>query len=106
MALRFAAVSFDVTDPTAVGAFWAGLLGRDEVAEVDGVLVPGDDTQVGLRFVAAAAPESSPSRLHLHLTSSTLDDQQRTVDEALRLGGRHIDVGQQPDEDYVVLADP
>jgi hypothetical protein len=106
MAVRLVAVSFDVSDPTAVGAFWAGLLARDQVTEAAGVLLPGDDTQVGLRFVAAAAPESAPSRLHLHLTSSTLEDQQATVDATLRLGGRHIDVGQQPDEGHIVLADP
>jgi glyoxalase superfamily protein len=44
--------------------------------------------------------------MHLHLTSSSIDDQQRTVEAVLRLGGRHIDVGQQPDEGFVVLADP
>src|SRR6185437_12643617 len=45
-------------------------------------------------------------RLHVHLTSSSREDQQRTVETALRLGGRHIDVGQEPDATFVVLADP
>src|SRR5690349_14671094 len=106
MALRFVAVTFDVRDPTTLGAFWAELLGRQQVAEVAGVLLPGDDTQVGLRFVAADVPESATYRLHLHLTSSSLDDRRRTLDEIVRLGGRHIDVGQQPDDDHVVMADP
>jgi hypothetical protein len=103
--VRLVAVSFDVADPTTMAAFWAGVLGRDSVAEVSGVLLPGDDTQVGLRFVAAA-PVGSPRRLHLHLTSATLGDQRQKVDAALRLGARHIDVGQLPDEGHVVLADP
>ena len=67
--------------------------------------MPGDDTQVGLRFVASTdAPGADP--LHLHLTSTSLDDQQRSVDVALGLGGRHLDVGQLPEEGHIVLADP
>ena len=38
--------------------------------------------------------------------SSSLEDQRRTVETALRLGGRHLDVGQAPDDTHVVLADP
>jgi hypothetical protein len=99
-------VSFDVQDPASVAAFWATLLTRAIVDEVGGALVPGDDTQVGLRFIAATTKRSGESHLHLHLTSSTPDDQRRTVETALELGGRHVDVGQLPDERHVVLADP
>ena len=45
-------------------------------------------------------------RLHLHLTSTSLEDQQRTITTALRLGGRHHDVGQTGEEAFVVIADP
>lgn len=106
MASRLAAVTFEVADAPAVAAFWAALLDRPVVAEAEGALVPGDDTQVGLRFVTSDSDQVGPRRLHLHLTSSSLDDQQQTVDSALRLGGRHLDVGQRPDESFVVLADP
>ncbi len=44
--------------------------------------------------------------MHLHLTSADLDDQRQTVALALKLGGRHLDVGQRPEEEHVVLADP
>src|SRR6478609_8776713 len=106
MAMRLVAVSFDVDDPASAAAFWAGILGREIVAEGDGALLPGDPTQVGLRFVAAGVDTSASRRLHLHLTSPTAEAQQDTVDAALALGGRHIDVGQRPDEGHVVLADP
>ena len=106
VALRLEAVTFDVADPAAVAAFWAGLLDREVLEEAGGALVPGDETQVGLRFVASDTEQVGPRRLHLHLTSTSLEDQQRTVETALRLGGRHIDVGQAPDDAYVVLADP
>ncbi|MFC7619724.1 VOC family protein [Microlunatus sp. GCM10028923] len=106
MVLWLEAVSFDVADAPSVAAFWAGLLERDVVTDPGGVLVPGDDTQVGLRFVSSANERVGRSKLHLHLTSSSAEDQQRTVEAALRLGGRHLDVGQGPDEPFVVLADP
>jgi hypothetical protein len=106
VALRLEAVTFEVADVTAVAAFWAGLLEREVLEEPGGALVPGDETQVGLRFVSSDTDQVGPRRLHLHLTSSSLEDQQRTVETALRLGGRHIDVGQEPDVGFVVLADP
>ena len=96
---------FDADDPMRVATFWAELLGRDVVDDGDGLLVPGDDTQVGLRFVAESSAKTSQNPVHLHLTSTSADDQQRTVDAALRLGGRHTDVGQRPDETHIVLAD-
>jgi catechol 2,3-dioxygenase-like lactoylglutathione lyase family enzyme len=106
MALRLVAVSFDAHHLAGVAAFWAGMLGREVVGEASGALLPGDDTQVGLRFVVAATAKSGPNRLHLHLTSSTLEEQRHVVETALGLGGRHIEVGQLPEEGHVVLADP
>jgi len=106
VAPRLEAVTFDVTDAAAVAAFWAGLLGRDVLTESGGAFLPGDNTQVGLRFVTSDSEQVGPRRLHLHLTSGSLEHQQRTVEMALRLGGRHIDVGQGPDDKHVVLADP
>lgn len=106
MPLRLVAVAFDTDDPQRVAAFWASLLGRDVVRETGGVLLPGDDTQIGLRFVEAVTATPGPNRVHMHLTSSTWEHQQDTVARARSLGARHIDVGQLPDEGHVVLADP
>ena len=106
MTLRLEAVTFDVTDAAAVAAFWSGLLEREILAEPGGAFLPGSATQVGLRFVTSDTEQVGRPRLHLHLTSSSLEHQQRTVETALRLGGRHIDVGQGPDDTHVVLADP
>ena len=106
MALRLEAVRFDVADALATAAFWAGLLAREVRTESGGALVPGDRTQVGLRFVTSRTEQVGRPRLHLHLTSSSLEHQRRTVETALLLGGRHIDVGRAPDDTHVVLADP
>jgi catechol 2,3-dioxygenase-like lactoylglutathione lyase family enzyme len=106
VALRLEAVTFDVTDAAAVATFWSGLLGRAVLTESGGAFLPGDKTQVGLRFVTSDTEQVGPRRLHLHLTSGSVEHQQRTVEMALCLGGRHIDVGQGPDDKHVVLADP
>jgi hypothetical protein len=105
MSSRLLAVAFDAHDPAGVAAFWGGLLGRGVVRQASGAGLPADGAQVGLRFVASSTEKVAANRLHLHLTSSSPEDQRRTVETALSLGGRHLDVGQRPDEDHVVLAD-
>ena len=106
MALRLEAVTFDVADAAIAANFWAGLLEREVRAEPAGVFVPGDRLQVGLRFVTSGTRPVGRPRLHVHLTSSSLEDQRRTVETVLRLGGRHLDVGQGTEDRHVVLADP
>ncbi|GAA4400714.1 VOC family protein [Fodinibacter luteus] len=103
---RLVAVAFDAREPRAVARFWAELLERDAVDEHDGVLLPGDDMQVGLRFVAACTQKVGPNRLHLHLASASPEGQRATVEKALSIGGHHLEVGQLPDEEHVVLSDP
>jgi catechol 2,3-dioxygenase-like lactoylglutathione lyase family enzyme len=103
MISRGLVVAFDAHDPARLAHFWAGVLGR---AVEDGGLLPGGETQLSLRFVPGRADKLGPNRMHLHLTSVDLADQQQTVATALRLGARHLDVGQLPEEEHVVLADP
>jgi hypothetical protein len=88
VSLRFAAVSFEATSPAALGAFWGELLGRRASHDADGVLLPGTSLEVGLRFVEATTESPARNRLHLHLTSESVDHQRHTVETALRLGGR------------------
>lgn len=107
MTSRLFAICFDATDPIPVARFWAGLLGRDLVEDAGGALLPGVDTQLGLLFVPGHTQRTAQDRrLHLHLTSASLTDQRHTVATALRIGARHLDVGQRPEEEHVVLADP
>ncbi len=106
MPARLLTLTFDAHDPARLAEFWAGLLGREVIQESGGALLPGDDVQVGLRFVAADTEKIGRNRVHLHLTSATPDNQRRTVEAALELGATHLDVGQLPEEEHVVLADP
>jgi len=106
MRSRLVAVAFEAYDPARAAQFWAALLGREVIEDAAGALLPGEDGQLGLRFVAGRAGQLGANRMHLHLTSADLDEQRHTVATALRLGGRHLDVGQLPEEEHVVLADP
>jgi len=71
-----------------------------------GALLPGSDTQVGLRFAPSRAERVGPNRVHPHLTSTSPTDQQHTIAAAPELGASHVDVGQLPEEGHVVLTDP
>ena len=106
MSVELVAVTFDVRNPAEVARFWSVLLGREVAREDHGALLWGSPTQTGLRFVDSATERTGPNRLHLHLTASSPEDQQQTVATALSHGGRHLDVGQLPEEGHVVLADP
>ena len=77
-----------------------------EIAD-DGLrLLPGDEIGFSIQFQPTQEHKAGPNQMHLHLTSSSLVDQQSMVARALGLGGRHLDVGQGPEDEHVVLADP
>ncbi|GAA5155924.1 VOC family protein [Nocardioides marinquilinus] len=106
MACELVAITFDVDDPVGVARFWAALLGREVVDDALGLRVLGTAAQVGLGFERATTPRGeAPELVHLHLTSDGVG-QDTTVARVLDLGGRHLDVGQRPEEGHVVLADP
>ncbi|GLZ37097.1 VOC family protein [Actinokineospora sp. NBRC 105648] len=104
MTSHLLALCFDANDPPRLARFWAGLLGWELVDDV--VLLPSDDTGFQLRFLPTDEPKSRQNQAHFDLTSTSLEDQRRTVARALELGARHIDIGQLPEEEHVVLADP
>jgi predicted enzyme related to lactoylglutathione lyase len=108
MTSQLYAVCFDASQPVRLARFWSGVLGWEAADDPrDGVaLLPSDDTGFRIRFVPTQEQKISQNRMHFDLTSTSLKEQQQTVDRALAFGARHIDVGQRPDEDHVVLADP
>ncbi|MDQ1033907.1 putative enzyme related to lactoylglutathione lyase [Streptomyces sp. V3I8] len=108
MGCQLFALCFHANQPRSLARFWSGFLGWEMTDDSrDGlVLLPGDDTGFRLRFTATQERKVDQNRMHFDLTSTSLEDQRRTVDRALELGARHIDIGQLPEEGHVVLADP
>jgi predicted enzyme related to lactoylglutathione lyase len=101
------ALCFDANDPLLLAPFWAEALrwevddSHDEIG-----LLPTDGTRFHILFLPVAEKKEGANRLHLDLTTTSIDDQKATVARLVELGGRHVDVGQRPEEGHVVLADP
>ena len=108
MTLHLDAVCVDAFDPPRQAAFWSGLLGWDQIDDpVDGHgLVPPDGGGFRMWFPATDVPKTDQNQMHFDLTSTSDQNQRDTVERAIALGGRHIDIGQRPEEGHVVLADP
>ena len=108
MTTELLALCIDANDPPGLARFWAGVLGWETADDPDhGIeLLPSDRTPFLIRFLPTEQPKVGLNQTHVHLTSTSLDDQESTVARALGLGGQHLDVGQLPEEGHVVLADP
>ncbi|WP_153414683.1 VOC family protein, partial [Nocardia macrotermitis] len=109
MSTRLACVVFDATRPRRMARFWAELLDWEVAVDRPGaveVAAPDPDAlDVALSFRPARTPKSGKNRIHLDLSSRSLDHQGVQVDRALSLGARRVDIGQGA-VPWVVLADP
>lgn len=108
MTLQLVSLCVDANDPLRLARFWADALDweiEDETQEEIG-LVPTDDTRFRFLFLPVPDKKVGKNPIHLDLTSTSIDDQKKTVGRLIELGARHIDVGQGPDERHIVLADP
>jgi len=105
---RLVELCFDANDPLRLARFWAAALGWaiDEETPDKIDLMPTDGTRFTILFVAVPEQKAGKNRLHLDLTTTSIEDQQESVARLVELGARHIDIGQRPDEGHVVLADP
>ncbi|MCL7366668.1 VOC family protein [Streptomyces ardesiacus] len=108
MTSQLSAICFTTSLPARLARFWAGVLDWESAAgpEGDVAVLPPEGTGYRIRFVPGRAPKTVQNRAHFDLTSTSPEEQRRTVARALHLGGKHIDVGQRPEEGHVVLADP
>ncbi|WP_405485336.1 VOC family protein [Nocardia sp. NBC_00511] len=113
MSTRLACVVFDAVCPRTMAHFWAELLGWEVTVEravaVDVAAPDPDAPDVSLTFLATrrGVPDCPlpKNRIHLDLSSRSLDHQGVQVDRALSLGARRVDVGQ-GEVPWAVLADP
>jgi len=106
--LRLAALSIDAHDPERLADFWAAFLDRERTTYDDAVptLAPVQEPWVELRFPRATAEKTARNLQHLEVVGQRGETQDQVVARALSLGAVHTDVGQLPEEEHVVLADP
>jgi hypothetical protein len=110
MTARIAQWTLDVRDVVRMAAFWSAALGyrADLGGDGNGKLYPPDDAPPGSLTVwlqSGAPPASGKIRAHLDLRPAD-GDVDAEVERLTALGARRADVGQQPDDPFVVLADP
>jgi hypothetical protein len=108
MPLQLTSITFDAKDPRGLARFWAAALRWDVDDSNDDVieLLPTDGTRIGLTFITNPDEKVGQNRVHLDLTTTSLEDQIDTVRELLALGARRVDIGQGTDQPHAVLADP
>ena len=83
MTSRIVALCFDANDPLLLARFWAGALQwkiDDETHDEIG-LVPTDETRFRILFLPVPEKKTAgKNRIHLDLTSTSIDDQKETVE--------------------------
>ncbi|WP_433467428.1 VOC family protein [Spirillospora sp. CA-128828] len=112
MALRLVQVNFKAQDDSALGRFWAEVLGWGVDSEGPGVtnIAPvgfdwPDPAAFYIDFVAVPDPETVKYRVHLDLATTSAAHQAELVARLKDLGATPADVGQ-GDVPWTVLADP
>jgi hypothetical protein len=107
VANRISCICIDAVDPVPVAEFWKAVLGFEVREEDDeGIsLSPPEGGLPTLDILRVPEPKTVKNRLHLDLRADdTTTDAE--LDRLLALGAKPVDIGQSPDVDWVVLADP
>src|SRR3954452_2628613 len=88
MSSRLVALCFDANDPLHLARFWAHALRWDVEDQPQGEigLVPTDGTRFAIRFLPVTGNKAGANRIHLDLTTTSIDDQHATVAELIELG--------------------
>jgi hypothetical protein len=110
MGIRIQSVAVDSVDPGRTARFWEDALGwrrtsddGDEVVLEPPAGSPQDGVSPDLIFLRVPESKSVKNRLHLDLRP---DDQAAEVARLEGLGARRVDIGQDEQATWVVLADP
>ncbi|WP_405705737.1 VOC family protein [Streptomyces xanthophaeus] len=112
MAMRLVQINMQARDDSALGRFWAQVLGWSMDSEAPGVtnLEPPDfaypdPAALCIDLVAVAEPKTVKNRVHVDLATTSAAHQAELVARLRDLGATPADVGQ-GDVPWTVLADP
>ena len=104
MALRLGSIVFNCADLDRMTEFWCATLGFEPGPVVDdGTFRVLGGERVNLSLQVARQPVSARDQAHLDLYTSS---QQAEVERLRQLGASVVRHNRDPDDDYVVLADP
>jgi catechol 2,3-dioxygenase-like lactoylglutathione lyase family enzyme len=106
MSLRIECLTIDCDDLQRVATFWQRALGYERVYEDDGEVAlgaPDGSTTTDLLLLRVPDRKQVKNRLHLDLRP---DDRDAEVARLEGLGAKRVDIGQEGNESWVVLADP
>ena len=100
-------IVFDAVEPQTLGRFWEAVVGGERLTDEPDIfetsMIIDGGPVLDLCFPRVTQPPTEPPRLHLDLAGGAR--QAEEVARLLRLGARHLDIGQ-GDVPWVVLADP
>ncbi len=106
----FTELAIDCADPGALAAFWCAVLGyevRGTGADAGLVTIGSTTDPRAVTLAFAQVPEAKTVKNRLHLDLNPGDrSQEQEVERLVALGAGRVDVGQGPDDDWVVMADP
>ncbi|WP_406086036.1 VOC family protein [Kitasatospora purpeofusca] len=112
MATRLVQINMKAQDDSALGRFWAEVLGWGIDSEGPGVtnlepvgLPYPDPTAIFIDLVARPEPKTGKNRVHLDLATTSAAHQAELVERLKGLGATLADVGQ-GDVPWTVMADP
>ncbi|UYQ61474.1 VOC family protein [Streptomyces peucetius] len=105
MAVSLYQIAIDCHDAPKLARFWAEVLDWQIVYEDPEEIIIGADASAlpGIVFLTVPEDKKVKNRLHLDLSP---DDRDAEVARIVGLGARRVDVGQDEDATWVVLADP
>jgi hypothetical protein len=98
-------VVIDCADPRALAPFWVAALGYEQQYADDGWVQLRDPAGRGPRIGLQRVPEAKAGKNRVHIDLYTADE----VAEAERiegLGATRLSVSEDPDDVFIVLADP
>ena len=110
MSIRIQCLCVDSVDPVRLGRWWAEGLGWRITHEDDDEVVleppagsPEDGVVPDLLFLKVPEPKAVKNRLHLDLRPT---DQAAEIARFADLGAPRVDIGQDDDATWIVMADP